>query len=319
MYAPVKGVGWCVGTPYRKNTNVFGKKPIGIFREPKTNEVFLLDDVCPHRGALFSQGKVFENKKVQCPYHGWIYNDQGFLEHVPSCPESVPLKSAINRYEVTQKYDFLWTIFEPSCVVPPEVEEFSDPQWNYVTGDLEVQGNWMRWIENACDMSHINFVHDFADETRGRVSDMKVLKTQRGYYQCTAHVRPKAASMFTQHMQVKTSPIDMKFYFPNTTVIRVKLKDPYEFVTYTTVTPLGKHRSLITWCFGYNLPFNNPIIMNNFIEQMIKTIREDENIIKNIPLGFNNELSVQSDSFQNAVTQEIQYLTSIDPTAERLF
>lgn len=319
MYAPVKGVGWCVGTPYRKSTNVFGKKQIGIFKDPKSSEIFLLDNVCPHRGALFSQGKVFENKKVQCPYHGWIYNENGLLESVPSCVnKSIPTGADISKYEVNQQYDFLWTSFDNVCALPPEVEDFSDPHWNYVTGDIELEGNWMKWIDNACDVSHINFVHDFADENRGKVSEFRVNKTDRGYYECTANVRPKAASVFTHHMQVKKSSISMRFYFPNTTVIRVKLKDPYEFVTYTTVTPLGKDRTLMTWCFGYNLPFNNDIIMHNFVEQMYKTIKEDQAIIKNIPRDFNNTINVQSDTFQTAVSQELEYLISIDPMAVKL-
>ena len=59
MYAPITGVGWCVGTPQRKSTNVFGKKHIGIFKDPKDDKVFLLDNVCPHRGGSFFTGKSF--------------------------------------------------------------------------------------------------------------------------------------------------------------------------------------------------------------------------------------------------------------------
>jgi nitrite reductase (NADH) small subunit len=42
---------------------------IAVFRNAE-DEVFALDDRCPHKGGPLSQGIVF-GRKVACPLHGW--------------------------------------------------------------------------------------------------------------------------------------------------------------------------------------------------------------------------------------------------------
>ena len=45
------------------------KGDVAVFRNG-TDEVFALQDKCPHKGGPLSQGIVFE-RKVTCPLHGW--------------------------------------------------------------------------------------------------------------------------------------------------------------------------------------------------------------------------------------------------------
>lgn len=47
-----------------------GDTPIAVFRTA-LDEVFAVDDRCPHRGGPLSQGIVFE-KRVACPLHDWV-------------------------------------------------------------------------------------------------------------------------------------------------------------------------------------------------------------------------------------------------------
>ncbi len=49
---------------------------IAVFRTAK-DEVFALDDKCPHKGGPLSQGIVFD-KRVACPLHNWVIDlEQG--------------------------------------------------------------------------------------------------------------------------------------------------------------------------------------------------------------------------------------------------
>ena len=43
---------------------------IAVFRNAH-DEVFALDDRCPHRGGPLSQGIVFD-RRVACPLHNWV-------------------------------------------------------------------------------------------------------------------------------------------------------------------------------------------------------------------------------------------------------
>jgi nitrite reductase (NADH) small subunit/3-phenylpropionate/trans-cinnamate dioxygenase ferredoxin subunit len=51
-------------------TVVVGEKLIAVFRQG--DEVFAIDDVCPHMGASLSGGYV-EAGIVTCPWHGWRF------------------------------------------------------------------------------------------------------------------------------------------------------------------------------------------------------------------------------------------------------
>jgi NAD(P)H-dependent nitrite reductase small subunit len=51
-------------------TVVVGEKIIAVFRQG--DEVFAIDDFCPHMGASLSGGYV-EGNIVTCPWHGWRF------------------------------------------------------------------------------------------------------------------------------------------------------------------------------------------------------------------------------------------------------
>ena len=46
-----------------------GEKRIAVFRN-KTDEIFAINDECPHRQGQLSQG-IVHDKTVTCPLHNW--------------------------------------------------------------------------------------------------------------------------------------------------------------------------------------------------------------------------------------------------------
>ncbi|WP_164651591.1 Rieske 2Fe-2S domain-containing protein, partial [Pseudomonas viridiflava] len=55
---------------------------IVLFRQKSGHVVALLDQ-CVHRGTRLSAGKVADDC-LECPYHGWRYDAQGHVVHIPS-------------------------------------------------------------------------------------------------------------------------------------------------------------------------------------------------------------------------------------------
>ena len=53
-----------------------------LFRDTE-GAVQCLSNVCSHRGAALSDGKV-QGDCVECPYHGWQYNGEGECTRIPS-------------------------------------------------------------------------------------------------------------------------------------------------------------------------------------------------------------------------------------------
>lgn len=46
-------------------------KDIGLFNVD--GELFAMDNVCPHRGAPLSDGRM-EGAQIVCPWHGWAFD-----------------------------------------------------------------------------------------------------------------------------------------------------------------------------------------------------------------------------------------------------
>jgi phenylpropionate dioxygenase-like ring-hydroxylating dioxygenase large terminal subunit len=292
---------WALGTKDSRTARLFDGRRLAMFKDSK-GKMTAIDDVCPHRGAKLSSGTTRDGC-IECPYHGWKFDGDGRLVSVPTT-KKIPKNSDVKKYQLEELYDFVWNVPTESKVSPPIYTLLDDPKWNRVSGSEEVIGNWIDWVANSTDISHINYVHDFGNEKNGTVDEVTV-EEYPDRAVCTAYVRPKAATLFTAPIQVKRSLIKVEFVYPNTTIIHIKLKKPYEFVTYTTITPLDRNTSRMTWTFAHTLPkfFNE-----HFGEQMKKTILEDEDIISEIPDNFPFRVNVPCDKLQMVVMDRLNQM-----------
>ena len=89
---PLRGAR-CVKTPQGK---------VAVFRTAE-NEVFAIEDHCPHRGGPLSQG-IVHGKAVTCPLHNWVISletgralgaDEGVVRTIPVRVEEESLYIAL--------------------------------------------------------------------------------------------------------------------------------------------------------------------------------------------------------------------------------
>jgi phenylpropionate dioxygenase-like ring-hydroxylating dioxygenase large terminal subunit len=85
-------------------------------------EVFGLRDVCPHRAAPLSAGRLVAGadgaETVECPYHGWRYATDGACAAVPSLVDAQDLdigKIRVRRYPLAESQGliFVWMGSDP--------------------------------------------------------------------------------------------------------------------------------------------------------------------------------------------------------------
>ncbi|TVU14012.1 hypothetical protein EJB05_37453, partial [Eragrostis curvula] len=50
----------------------------------------VFDDVCPHRLAPLSEGRIDHKGRLQCAYHGWCYGGAGTCKFIPQAPALGP-------------------------------------------------------------------------------------------------------------------------------------------------------------------------------------------------------------------------------------
>ncbi len=93
-------------------TRIIQNEPLIIVRN-SVGELYALKDICPHRGIPFSYGRLVQNE-VECPYHGWTFNNDGVCTKIPSLCEGQDLdcrKIKVKKYPVREQQGIIWIFF----------------------------------------------------------------------------------------------------------------------------------------------------------------------------------------------------------------
>jgi benzoate/toluate 1,2-dioxygenase alpha subunit len=169
--AMVPGPGdYCTGT--------IGLQPVIVSRDDN-GDVHVLLNRCAHRGSVVCREERGHARTFRCPYHGWVYNNDGSLvgaaqrngypadftewglrlAEVPNvqsyrglifanlAPDCEPLK---DRLVAVRRYIDMWCERSPSggVTLPVGAHRYSYP------------GNWKLQMENGVDGYHGNYVHE---------------------------------------------------------------------------------------------------------------------------------------------------------------
>ena len=124
-------------------------------------------DRCPHRGARLSLGRM-QGSALECPYHGWRWDDAGRCALVPSQPD-LRSNETLQLVPTAERFGLVWaSLAEPRNGLPsiPEMENDPDGGWELQLGEsFEVACGLRGITENFRDSSHFGFVHReiFAD------------------------------------------------------------------------------------------------------------------------------------------------------------
>jgi phenylpropionate dioxygenase-like ring-hydroxylating dioxygenase large terminal subunit len=94
-----------------KRYEILGE-PVMIGRR-RDGRLFGLRDVCPHRAAPLSAGRLVEGELVECPYHGWRYSTDGACAAIPSLVDGQAVDIArirVRSYPVAESQGliFVW-------------------------------------------------------------------------------------------------------------------------------------------------------------------------------------------------------------------
>ena len=105
-------------------------EPVLLGRTHK-GEVYALRDICPHRAAPLSAGRLVGDT-VECPYHGWRFRTDGACAAIPSLVDDQAMdvsRIKVRRYPAAESQGmvFVWVSsdprFEGEPPAPPPVFE----------------------------------------------------------------------------------------------------------------------------------------------------------------------------------------------------
>ncbi len=147
-----------------------------LFRDKEEN-VGLVADRCPHRGASLSYGRV-EKRGIACAYHGWLFNTKGDCLETPAEPaeSKFHLTVKVKSYPVQKFVGLYWTYMGPQpvpCIPKYDVWVRKDGRRRlFVQPQLDC--NWFQAMENSVDPSHLQILHQsliarnpITNQTRG--------------------------------------------------------------------------------------------------------------------------------------------------------
>jgi len=104
-------------------------EPITLGRK-KDGSIFALRDICPHRAAPLSQGRIV-NDTVECPYHGWRFGSDGTCAAIPALHFEDDMdvsKISVRHYPVREQGELAWIYLAGAkntapSVDPPQIEK----------------------------------------------------------------------------------------------------------------------------------------------------------------------------------------------------
>lgn len=134
---------------------------LALWRDVKS-DVHCIYDVCCHRGASLSLGKIVDNH-LECPFHGFLYNGSGEVTLIPANGKAakVPDEFKVNSYIVKEKAGLIFMWYGDSEKVSTNIDFFNELEdgFGYSTLKDVWDVHYSRAIENQLDAVHVPFVH----------------------------------------------------------------------------------------------------------------------------------------------------------------
>jgi phenylpropionate dioxygenase-like ring-hydroxylating dioxygenase large terminal subunit len=114
-------------------------EPVLLGRD-KGGAVFALRDICPHRAAPLSAGRMVDGPEgaptIECPYHGWRFDTAGVCRAIPSLASGQAFEMErvrLRRWPVAESQGlvFVWAPSDPRFDGEPDI---APPQFPGVVG-----------------------------------------------------------------------------------------------------------------------------------------------------------------------------------------
>ena len=272
---------------------IFDNYPLCLYRNNE-DKVVAISDVCIHRGASLSSGILLENNCIQCPYHGWEYED-GIVKKIPGCPQMNKGLFGTPRFKVKEinedifirpSYDInsqKGTNFDHEIFIPPEA---NDRNFIRTSGVRRIERPNYLVTENVLDMLHVSYVHSFGNTLSPIPFKIEYEDINSLSGKTTFHYTAGQTSMSKVIGGARFVKVENEFHLPDATVTRVFASDKLIKTIVTNCYPIGKNESILHYDLYRNF-LKLPLFDELFQWQMKITLDEDIGIINNIYDDYN--------------------------------
>ena len=152
---------------------VFDLEPESIIISRSENgELHAFFNVCQHRGAKVLLSERGNMASYTCPYHGWVYDNNGCLSHVPDQDRfnrGMPKeKLGLKRLRVDTWGGMVWVCMDPEA---PSLTEYLGPIMEMIEPfrphdmrlvedqSCRLDCNWKAVFDNFGELYHVEHIH----------------------------------------------------------------------------------------------------------------------------------------------------------------
>lgn len=232
-------------------------------------------DVCKHRGASLSNGKVLGDY-IECPYHGWKYTEDSFTR-----PWSDVSECFKNEFNTWDKDGLLWVrpvgLQGPE---PPAVPHATDPGFNTAWFETTIKQSAQLIIENGIDPCHASWVHanplGFGSPAEKPTNVIHAINT------ITFDYVPNKDGFSTKLFGLDTTKNFHRFVLPYTTWSDVLIHGGKVLTTYVTLCPVNdtETKMFVGFSQNFGVPSGLFILMGKVI------VEQDRAILENIDTSY---------------------------------
>ncbi len=197
---------------------VFWNRSIALYRTA-AGEFRAVENRCLHRQIKLSLGEV-EDCRLVCGYHGWEYDEEGRVAHVPDLfgRSSAP-KLSLETYPVTVRYGLVW-IFpgDPELAEArpiPHIPELEGPgRWACVPLSLTCTAHHSVIIDNVSDFSHAYLHRRYRPFTGADLTRCETVGDNVHLEYNTLVGRGRISGLFVDHRRVNTNHMELCYEYP---------------------------------------------------------------------------------------------------------
>lgn len=273
--------------------------PVAVWQN-KHKSLAAISDICPHRGASLSNGRIDTNNDcVVCPYHTFQYNKCGRLVLTPGqkalrMNENYNFKTDVPHYPILEKSGWVYLLNKPLYDIselayynqPDTIwtePEANDPSYKCVMLSKKFNQDARTVTENSLDILHISEVHGFGNKKRPLPLSDKLEKISEGHWKCSYQYEAGENSIPAKMFGIDTLIVENEYILPHTTVARVKF-GAFTNTIITSALPISKTETkLFVKAYRNNWVFNIPML-DMFFDRitrnmMDKTLMEDKGVV----------------------------------------
>ncbi len=303
-----------------KQVFVLGERVV-VFRNEEGVHAF--KDLCIHRGAALSLGKV-KDGNIVCPYHAWEYNSHGDCTKIPAlpCGKAIPSKAKATVYHCQEQYGLIWVCLgdEPAPMIP-YLDYSREGYRTVICGPYDVNANAPRIIENFLDVSHLMFVHGgmLGDEDHAEVDnytvsfeDNRFITSKIPVYQPNPDGRSKGG--YTDYVYEILNPTTARF-----TKTSKESEDELTILVCVNQEDHEKTKAFMLLTRNYDLDQPDA----SFVEFQDLIFAQDLDIVESqkpelLPLDLQAEMHLKSDALTIAYRRWLQELGVENGTIARI-